>query len=109
MSRCAVFRSERMYRVPGTVHVKGYRVFWYQDASGQRHRGFRAKRDFASDVTVLNSTSIVSVVFPPCCVSRQLESAIWGDFTVAFILVLIVKFKSIQKQQTTKRKPIDLT
>jgi len=102
MSRCAVFRSERMY-------MYGYRVFWYQDASGQRHcRGFRAKRDFASDVTVLNSTSIVSVVYPPC-VSRQLESAIWGDFTVAFILVLIVKFKSIQKQQTTKRKPIDLT
>jgi hypothetical protein len=84
MSRCAVFRSERMY-------MYGYRVFWYQDASGQRHcRGFRAKRDFASDVTVLNSTSIVSVVYPPC-VSRQLESAIWGDFTVAFILVLIVK------------------
>jgi len=102
MSRCAVFRSERMY-------MYGYRVFWYQAASGQRHcRGFRAKRDFASDVTVLNSTSIVSVVYPPC-VSRQLESAIWGDFTVAFILVLIVKFKSIQKPQTTKRKPIDLT
>jgi hypothetical protein len=60
MSRCAVFRSERMY-------MYGYRVFWYQDASGQRHcRGFRAKRDFASDVTVLNSTSIVSVVYPPC-------------------------------------------
>ena len=91
------------------MYMYGYRVFWYQDASGQRHcRGFRAKRDFASDVTVLNSTSIVSVVYPPC-VSRQLESAIWGDFTVAFILVLIVKFKSIQKQQTTKRKPIDLT
>lgn len=30
MSRCAVFRSERMY-------MYGYRVFWYQDASGQRH------------------------------------------------------------------------
>ena len=93
-------------KYPVPLHV---RVFWYQDASGQRHcRGFRAKRDFASDVTVLNSTSIVSVVYPPC-VSRQLESAIWGDFTVAFILVLIVKFKSIQKQQTTKRKPIGLT